>query len=142
VVVCGLNPHASEHGLFGDEEGRIIEPAVLQARAAGYNVTGPLPPDTAFVPGVRSQTDMYVVMYHDQGLIPFKMLAFEHGVNVTLGLPVVRTSVGHGTAFDIARQGKASPASMLAALHTALNLAELHENQTLSESKSSEEEKL
>ena len=81
-------------------------------------------------------------MYHDQGLIPFKMLAFEHGVNVTLGLPVVRTSVGHGTAFDIAWQGKASPASMLAALHTALNLAELHENQTLSESKSSEEEKL
>lgn len=124
ITVCGLNPHAGEHGLFGDEEERIIGPAVEQARADGYNVRGPLSPDTAFVPAVRAQTDFYVVMYHDQGLIPFKMLAFERGVNVTLGLPIVRTSAGHGTAFDIAWQGVASPLSMIEAVRTAAMLAD------------------
>ncbi|HAS83579.1 MAG TPA: 4-hydroxythreonine-4-phosphate dehydrogenase PdxA [Verrucomicrobia bacterium] len=123
LTVCGLNPHAGEHGLFGDEEARIIQPAVDKARALGFRVSDPLPPDTAFIPAQRRQTDAYVVMYHDQGLIPFKMLAFETGVNVTLGLPVVRTSVDHGTAFDIAWKGQASAASMTQAIQTALHLA-------------------
>jgi 4-phospho-D-threonate 3-dehydrogenase / 4-phospho-D-erythronate 3-dehydrogenase len=122
LTVCGLNPHAGEHGLFGDEEARVIEPAIARARAAGYTVEGPLPPDTAFVPAQREKTDAYIVMYHDQGLIPFKMLAFDVGVNVTLGLPIVRTSVDHGTAFDIAWQGKASPTSMIEAIKVAVRL--------------------
>ncbi len=122
LTVCGLNPHAGEHGIFGDEEDRIIAPAVVRARAAGYNVTDPLPPDTAFVPAVREKTDAYIVMYHDQGLIPFKMLSFETGVNVTLGLPIIRTSVDHGTAFDIAWQGKASASSMVAAVKMAVDM--------------------
>jgi len=123
LTVCGLNPHGGENGLFGTEENRIIEPAVAQARAEGYHITGPLPPDTAFVAIRRAQTDAYIVMYHDQGLIPFKMLAFEKGVNVTLGLPVVRTSPDHGTAFDIAWQGKASATSMIEAVKWAVRLA-------------------
>ncbi len=123
LTVCGLNPHAGEHGLFGDEEARVIQPAVEQARVQGFRVSDPLPPDTAFIPAWRRQTDAYVVMYHDQGLIPFKMLAFETGVNVTLGLPVVRTSVDHGTAFDIAWKGQASATSMIQAIKTALHLA-------------------
>ena len=122
LTVCGLNPHAGEHGIFGDEEERLIVPAVERARAAGYNITNPLPPDTAFVKDQREKTDAYIVMYHDQGLIPFKMLAFDTGVNVTLGLPIVRTSVDHGTAFDIAWQGKASPTSMIEAIKTAVQL--------------------
>jgi len=123
LTVCGLNPHAGEHGLFGDEEQRLILPAVLAARADGLQVSDPLPPDTAFIPSMREKTDAYIVMYHDQGLIPFKMLAFETGVNVTLGLPLVRTSVDHGTAFDIAWQGKASPESLTAAVQTAIRLS-------------------
>lgn len=123
LTVCGLNPHAGEHGLFGDEEARVILPAVAAARAEGLRVTDPLPPDTAFIPAIRARTDAYIVMYHDQGLIPFKMLAFETGVNVTLGLPVVRTSVDHGTAFDIAWKGTASASSLQAALHMAYRLA-------------------
>jgi 4-hydroxythreonine-4-phosphate dehydrogenase len=123
LTLCGLNPHAGEHGLFGDEEDRIIRPAAVRARGAGYNVTDPLPPDTAFVPSVREKTDAYIVMYHDQGLIPFKKLSFETGVNVTLGLPIVRTSVDHGTAFDIAWQGAASPTSMVAAVKMAVRMA-------------------
>ncbi len=123
LTVCGLNPHAGEHGLFGDEEQRLILPAVQAARAEGMQVAGPLPPDTAFIPAMREQTDAYIVMYHDQGLIPFKMLAFETGVNVTLGLPIVRTSVDHGTAFDIAWQGTASVESLVAAVHTAVQLS-------------------
>jgi 4-hydroxythreonine-4-phosphate dehydrogenase len=123
LTVCGLNPHAGEHGLFGDEEARLIAPAVVRARSAGIDVRGPVPPDTAFVPALRAETDAYVVMYHDQGLIPFKMLAFDVGVNVTLGLPIVRTSVDHGTAFDIAWQGKASPTSMYEAIAMATRLA-------------------
>jgi len=122
IVVCGLNPHAGEHGLFGDEEGRCIEPAIAAARDKGLTVEGPLPPDAAFIPQVRARTDLYICMYHDQGHIPFKMLAFDTGVNITLGLSIVRTSVDHGTAFDIAWQGKASPSSMKQAIRYGVML--------------------
>ncbi|MCE9615449.1 MAG: 4-hydroxythreonine-4-phosphate dehydrogenase PdxA [Lentisphaerae bacterium] len=123
LTVCALNPHAGEGGLFGREDIEIIAPAVAQLRARGLRVEGPLAPDTAFVPARRQQTDAYIAMYHDQGLIPFKMLAFEHGVNITLGLPIVRTSVDHGTAFDLAWQGRASAASLIASLHWAARLS-------------------
>lgn len=123
LLVCGLNPHAGEHGLFGDrEEERIIAPAVEAARAKGIDIDGPLPPDTAFLPKYRTATDAYVCMYHDQGLIPLKALAFEEAVNVTLGLPIVRTSVDHGTAFDIAWQGKADVSSLIQAVKLAAKL--------------------
>lgn len=123
ITVCGLNPHAGEHGLMGyQEEERIIEPAILRARAAGIDVTGPLSPDTAFVPARRQMTDVYVCMYHDQGLIPLKALAFDEAVNVTLGLPIIRTSVDHGTAMDIAWKGIASESSLLAAIRMAREL--------------------
>lgn len=123
ITVCGLNPHAGEHGSFGREE-RIILSALKRAAKTGASVEGPLPPDTAFIEAVRRRTDAYVVMYHDQGLIPFKMLSFEDGVNVTLGLPIVRTSVDHGTAFDIAWKNKASAGSMNAAMELAGKLAQ------------------
>jgi 4-hydroxythreonine-4-phosphate dehydrogenase len=124
LAVCGLNPHAGENGLFGDrEEERFVTPAIQRARAMGLDVAGPLPPDTAFLPARRAVTDAYVCLYHDQGLIPLKALAFDEAVNVTLGLPVVRTSVDHGTAFDIAWQGKASPGSLLAAVRLAGRLS-------------------
>ena len=124
LVVCGLNPHAGEHGLFGDrEEERVIAPAVEAARARGLDVVGPLPPDTAFLAPRRKGTDAYICMYHDQGLIPLKALAFDDGVNVTLGLPVVRTSVDHGTAFDIAGTGAADERSLIEALRQAAQLA-------------------
>jgi len=124
IAVCGLNPHAGEHGLFGgSEEARVIAPAVASAREKGIDVFGPVPPDTAFVPARRAAVDGIVCMYHDQGHIPFKMLAFDRGVNVTLGLPIVRTSVDHGTAFDIAWQGRASPASLVQAILLAARLA-------------------
>lgn len=120
VTVCGLNPHAGEHGLFGNrEEERLIEPAVRHAQREGLAVVGPLPADTAFTPARRQTTDVYVCMYHDQGLIPLKALAFDEAVNVTLGLPIVRTSVDHGTALDIAWQGVASSSSMMAAIELA-----------------------
>ena len=124
IVVCGLNPHAGEHGLFGDrEEERIIIPAIESARAKGIDIEGPLPPDTAFLPWKRKATDAFVCMYHDQGHIPVKALAFDSAVNTTLGLPIVRTSVDHGTACDIAWQGKANPSSIFAAVRLALRLA-------------------
>ena len=124
LTVCGLNPHAGEHGLFGaGEEERLISPAIEQARRDGFLVQGPLPPDTAFVPSVRAETDCYVCMYHDQGLIPLKALAFDTAVNVTLGLPIVRTSVDHGTALDIAWRGEVNPTSMLRAVQLAAELA-------------------
>jgi len=124
IAVCGLNPHAGEHGLFGlGEEESIIAPAVDQARARGFDVVGPLPPDTAFAPARRRQTDAYVCMYHDQGLIPLKTLAFDAAVNVTLGLPIVRTSVDHGTAMDIAWTGRAGPTSLFEAIRVAVRLA-------------------
>jgi 4-hydroxythreonine-4-phosphate dehydrogenase len=122
--VLGLNPHAGEHGLFGrGEEERIIAPAIEAARQAGLNIVGPLPPDTAFLPARRRDTDAFICMYHDQALIPMKALAFDTAVNTTLGLPVVRTSVDHGTAFDIAWQGKASAANLFAAVRLAAKLA-------------------
>ena len=125
LTVCALNPHAGEHGLFGCEEGEIVVPVMDEFRDDNIRFAGPLPPDTAFIEKVREDTDAYICMYHDQGLIPFKMLAFDIGVNITLGLPIVRTSVDHGTAFDIAWQGKASPASMKAAVRWAVRLAEV-----------------
>ncbi len=123
MAVCGLNPHAGENGLFGDEEQTCILPAIEKACSLGMHVIGPLPPDTAFVPARRAQTDCFVCMYHDQGHIPLKALAFDDAVNITLGLSIVRTSVDHGTAFDIAWQGKASPQSMIQALRLASRLA-------------------
>ena len=123
LLVCGLNPHAGEHGLFGNgEEERIIAPAIEDARALGIDVRGPLPPDTAFLPKYRAACDAYVCMYHDQGLIPLKALAFEEAVNVTLGLPIVRTSVDHGTAFDIAWKGIADASSFVRAVKLATKL--------------------
>jgi len=123
IVVCGLNPHAGEHGLFGDrEEERIIIPAIEAARAEGIDVEGPLPPDTAFLPWKRRATDVFVCMYHDQGHIPVKALAFDSAVNTTLGLPIIRTSVDHGTACDIAWQGKANPSSIFSAVRLALRM--------------------
>ncbi len=122
--VCGLNPHAGEHGLFGQrEEEDRIEPAIRQARERGLHITGPLVPDAAFTTNVRQQFDAIVTLYHDQGHIPFKMLAFDTGVNVTLGLPIVRTSVDHGTAFDIAWQGRADAQSLFSAIGVAADLA-------------------
>jgi 4-hydroxythreonine-4-phosphate dehydrogenase len=124
IVVCGLNPHAGEHGLFGDrEEERFIVPAIAATRGRGIQVEGPLPPDTAFVPAKRATTDAFVCMYHDQGHIPVKALAFDSAVNTTLGLPIVRTSVDHGTAANIAWKGIASPSSLFAAVRLAAKLA-------------------
>lgn len=126
--VCGLNPHAGEHGLFGRrEEENFVEPAVRQAREKGIQITGPLVPDAAFTLNVRKQFDAIVTLYHDQGHIPFKMLAFDTGVNITLGLPIVRASVDHGTAFDIAWQGRADPTSLFAAVRVAAELAVTYE---------------
>ena len=123
IGVLGLNPHAGENGLLGDEEQRIIEPALAMARNADIRVTGPLPPDTAFTPDALRRFDGLVAMYHDQGLIPVKMQAFNRAVNVTLGLGAIRTSPDHGTAFDIAGRGVADPGSMRAAIELAINLA-------------------
>jgi len=117
IAVLGLNPHAGEHGLFGrGEEESIIMPAIAAARAKGITIEGPLPPDTAFIPAKRRQVDAYICMYHDQALIPLKMIAFDSAVNTTLGLPVPRTSVDHGTACDIAWQGKANGNSLVEAV--------------------------
>lgn len=124
LAVCGLNPHAGENGLFGErEEERFIIPAIQIARERGLTVEGPLPPDTAFLPWRRRATDAFICMNHDQGHIPLKALAFDSAINTTLGLPVVRTSVDHGTAFDIAWQGKASVSSLIAAVQLAARLA-------------------
>ena len=126
IGVCGLNPHSGEGGVLGrGEEEEFIEPAIARARAEGMSVTGPLAPDTAFVPDLMSRFDAIVCMYHDQGHIPFKMLAFDRGINITLGLPIVRTSVDHGTAFDIAWTGRASSRSMIEAILWAARLVSL-----------------
>ena len=122
IAVAGLNPHAGEHGLFGREEETAIRPAVAAARAAGIDVSGPFPADTLFVRARRGEFDVVVACYHDQGLIPVKLLSFGQVVNVTLGLPFVRTSVDHGTAFDIAGRGVADPGSMIAATLLATKL--------------------
>ncbi len=124
LVALGLNPHAGEHGLFGDrEEEKVIQPAVQLAIKEGIDIEGPIPPDTGFIEWRRQQTDGYICMYHDQGLIPFKALNFDTGVNTTLGLPIIRTSVDHGTALDIAWQGKAEVSSLIAAVELAAKLA-------------------
>jgi 4-hydroxythreonine-4-phosphate dehydrogenase len=127
LAVCGLNPHAGDAGRFGDEEERQIAPAVAALRAEGIAAAGPLPPDTCFLRASRGEFDAVVAMYHDQGLIPLKLLAFEEGVNVTLGLPIIRTSPDHGTAYDIAGQGVASPRSMIAAILLAARMCQCQE---------------
>jgi 4-hydroxythreonine-4-phosphate dehydrogenase len=127
IGVAGLNPHAGEGGLFGREEIEIIQPAMAQARAEGILALGPYAPDTVFMrarqkQGADAQLDVVLAMYHDQGLIPVKYMGLEQGVNVTLGLPLVRTSPDHGTAFDIAGQGCADASSMVAAIRMARQL--------------------
>ena len=123
LALAGLNPHAGEHGLIGTEDEDVLAPAVASARGRGIDVVGPCPADTVFVRAVRGEFDAVVACYHDQGLIPIKLLAFGKAVNVTLGLPIVRTSVDHGTAFDIAGLGVADPSSMIEAVLLAAKLA-------------------
>jgi 4-hydroxythreonine-4-phosphate dehydrogenase len=123
LAMAGLNPHAGESGLLGDEEARVIIPVLEQARQRGIDITGPYPGDTVFVRAARGEFDAVVACYHDQGLIPVKLLAFGRAVNVTLGLPIVRTSVDHGTAFDIAGRNVADPSSMIEAVRLAAHLA-------------------
>ena len=126
IAVCGLNPHAGEGGQMGDEEQTVIGPTVLAAQRKRFNVVGPLSGDTVFHRALRGEFDAVVAMYHDQGLAPLKAVAFDTGVNWTLGLPFIRTSPDHGTAYDIAGQGRANPSSMMAALRLAKQLARRH----------------
>lgn len=126
IAVAALNPHAGEGGLFGDEEKKKIMPAVRAAQRKGIRALGPYSPDTVFHRAVCGEFDAVVAMYHDQGLIPLKLLHFEEAVNITLGLPFIRTSVDHGTAFDIAGQGIADPSSMIAAIRMAVQLTHFH----------------
>jgi 4-hydroxythreonine-4-phosphate dehydrogenase len=123
IGVCGLNPHAGEHGLFGNEDEDVIRPAVEAARKKGISCEGPLAPDTTFLKAARGGYDLVIAMYHDQGHIPMKLLDFEHTVNVSLGLPIIRTSVDHGTAFDIAGKNQADPTNMKAAMKLATVMA-------------------
>ena len=123
LALAGLNPHAGESGVLGTEEQMTLEPAVAAARQRGIRIAGPFPGDTVFVRAVRGEFDAVIACYHDQGLIPVKLLAFGHSVNVTLGLPIIRTSVDHGTAFDIAGQGIADAGSMVEAVLLAGRLA-------------------
>jgi 4-hydroxythreonine-4-phosphate dehydrogenase len=123
IAVCGLNPHAGENGLLGEEDQRVIAPAVAAARAEGIDAHGPLPADTAFVPREMARYDAYLAMYHDQGLPVLKHAAFGHAVNVTLGLPIIRTSVDHGTALALAGTGTADVGSLRAAVDLARSLA-------------------
>ncbi|HLL89613.1 MAG TPA: 4-hydroxythreonine-4-phosphate dehydrogenase PdxA [Tepidisphaeraceae bacterium] len=123
IAVAGVNPHASENGQFGDEEERIIAPAIRMARDQGIDCTGPYAPDTVFLAARDGKFDAVVAMYHDQGLIPVKLLAFDRAVNLTVGLPIVRTSPDHGTAFDIVGRNRANPGSMRAAIEMAIDLA-------------------
>ncbi len=122
IAVAGLNPHAGEGGLFGQEDQALIRPAVEQAKAGGIQAVGPLPPDSLFHQAYRGDYDVVVAMYHDQGLIPLKMLSFGHAVNITVGLPFIRTSVDHGTAYDIAGKGIADPSSLVAAIELAVKM--------------------
>jgi 4-hydroxythreonine-4-phosphate dehydrogenase len=122
IAVAGLNPHAGEAGIFGNEEIEIITPAVQEGLAMGISVSGPYPPDALFHRAYNGEFDIIVCMYHDQGLIPLKMIAFDKGVNITVGLPFVRTSPDHGTAYDIAWKGIASPSSMIEAIKMAAHL--------------------
>ena len=124
IAVCGLNPHAGEHGLFGSEDAEMIAPAIAQASALGIDCSGPWPADTVFLRALRGDFDLIVAMYHDQGHIPMKLIDFEGTVNVSLGMPILRTSVDHGTAFDIAGRNVANPANMKAAMRLAVRMAE------------------
>jgi 4-hydroxythreonine-4-phosphate dehydrogenase len=119
IAVAGLNPHAGENGLFGDEEIIQISPAIQQASKEGIVVSGPYPPDTVFMRAFRGEFDGIVSMLHDHGFVALKSMDFEHGVNITIGLPIIRTSVGHGTAYDLAGKGLASEESLKAALRAA-----------------------
>jgi 4-hydroxythreonine-4-phosphate dehydrogenase len=123
LAVAGLNPHAGEDGTLGDEDLTVVAPAVARLQAEGIDARGPLPADSMFHPAARASYDVALCMYHDQALVPIKTLAFDHAVNVTLGLPFVRTSPDHGTAFDIAGSGRANPSSLVAALRLAARLA-------------------
>jgi 4-phospho-D-threonate 3-dehydrogenase / 4-phospho-D-erythronate 3-dehydrogenase len=123
IAVCGLNPHAGEHGLFGEEDERAIAPAIRAAQSAGIRCTGPHAGDTVFLQGSRGAYDLIVAMYHDQGHIPMKLIDFEGTVNISLGIPVIRTSVDHGTAFDIAGKNQADPRSMKQAMRMAARMA-------------------
>ena len=123
IAVCGLNPHAGEHGLFGDEDQRIILPAIAAACAKGISCSGPHAPDTVFLQAVRGAYDLVVAMYHDQGHIPMKLIDFEGTVNISLGIPIIRTSVDHGTAFDIAGKNRADARSMKQAMRVAAKRA-------------------
>jgi len=123
IAVCGLNPHAGEHGLFGTQDADSIAPAVAEARAMGIDCTGPHSPDTIFIRGVRGEFDLIVAMYHDQGHIPMKLIDFDATVNVSLGIPIIRTSVDHGTAFDIAGKNLADATNMKAAMRLAAKMA-------------------
>ena len=125
ITVLGLNPHAGEGGHLGAEEATLISPACEALRQRGLHIRGPLPADSAFIPSIRAQTDAYLAMYHDQGLPVLKALSFKDAVNVTLGLPIIRTSVDHGTALDLAGTGKADGGSLEAAIRTAINMAQL-----------------
>ena len=131
LAVAGLNPHAGEHGALGDEDLTLVRPAVEQLRAEGIDARGPLPADSLFHEAARASYDVALAMYHDQALIPIKTLAFDHAVNVTLGLPFVRTSPDHGTAFDIAGSGRADPGSLIAALKLAARLSGRRESHRL-----------
>ncbi len=123
IAVAGLNPHAGENGLFGNEEMEVIAPVINDFQKQGFNISGPYPADTLFTKGLRDKFDLIVTHYHDQGLNPFKALYFDKAVNITCGAPIIRTSVDHGTAFDIAGQGIASPSSMIEAIEVAQVLA-------------------
>ncbi len=124
IAVCGLNPHAGENGLLGDEEERVIAPAIQVAREHGINASGPHPADTLFISAASGEYDLVVAMYHDQGLTPVKLLGWDKAVNITVGLPTLRTSPDHGTAFAIAGENRADPGSMKAAVALAVDLAE------------------
>jgi 4-hydroxythreonine-4-phosphate dehydrogenase len=130
IGVAALNPHAGENGQFGDEEQRIITPAIQFAQEQGINCSGPYPADTLFLRAVNGEFDAVVAMYHDQGMIPVKLLAFETAVNVTIGIPIIRTSPAHGTAFDIAGKNLANPASMKKAITTAIRMSEIKKRHT------------
>jgi 4-hydroxythreonine-4-phosphate dehydrogenase len=124
IAVCGLNPHAGESGLFGNQEKEFISPSIEEARCEGINCVGPLPADTLFLQAFRGTYDMVIAMYHDQGHIPMKLMDFDHTVNVTLGLPIIRTSVDHGTAFDIAGKNIANSEDMVCAMDLAIRMTE------------------
>ena len=128
IAVAALNPHAGEAGQFGDEEQRIISPAILLAQEVGINCLGPFPADTLFLRAAQGEFDAVVAMYHDQAMIPIKLLAFETAVNVTIGIPIIRTSPAHGTAFDIAGKNLANPAGMKSAITTAIQMAKTKKN--------------